>query len=60
MAPVIHAELIGFARPGAPAEDGCSAALAFANKLARGGAVLSVLGAGPGGQARVSNIAMAL
>lgn len=81
LAPLLHAELIGFARPlaaTAPADadgdeimgdDGGSgqggapppaAALAFAQRLAKGGAVLSVAGRGRSGELVVSNIALAI
>jgi hypothetical protein len=72
VAPVLHAHLIGFARPHAAPEGGgggarggsggggLPAALAFAQKLAKGGAVLSVMGGGGGSGVRVANIAMAV
>jgi hypothetical protein len=62
--PVVHAELVGFARPFAGAGAGAApppAALAFAQRPGAK-AVLSVMGpgAGEGEAARVANIALAL
>ena len=74
-APVVRAELVGFARPFARGY--AAAGLAFAQKLAKGGggggeggggagagagagAVLSVMAAGERGAVRVANIALAI
>jgi len=73
-APVVHAELVGFARPLRAAEGGdCSgSAMAFAQRVGggRGGAVLSVMGHVAGSSEeeegadarvlRVANIALAV
>jgi hypothetical protein len=68
-APVVHAELVGFARPFAGEAAAAApppAGLAFAQRLGGcGGALLSVMGApgtqgGRGGGVRVANIALAL
>lgn len=71
VSPVVRAELVGFARPLAGKEGledwdegregrGQVAAIAFAQKLAKGGAVLSVMGRGREGELRVGNLAMAI
>ncbi|GBF89820.1 hypothetical protein Rsub_02524 [Raphidocelis subcapitata] len=59
VAPVAHAELLGFACAAKAGDGGAAAALAFAPRAAKGGALLSVMVAGGAGEVRVANIALA-